>query len=99
MKQKLFVIAALVVGIGTIGLYGMTLTAASSDDIPRITVENLKKLLDDPESGLVILDVRTNSSWEDSDFMIKSAIREDPNDFDSWAKKYPKEKTFVLYCT
>ena len=80
-----------------IGLYAAGATA--NTDIPRMAVENLNKLLDESASDLIVLDVRTGASWTDSDFMIKSAIREDPDDFAAWAKKHPKEKTIVLYCT
>ena len=73
--------------------------AADNDDIPRMTVEQLKKLLDDPEAEILILDVRTGSSWTDSKTMITSAVYEDATDFTAWAKKHPKEKTIVLYCT
>jgi hypothetical protein len=36
--------------------------------------------------------------WADSDLKIKGAVREDPKVFESWANKYPKDKTIVLYC-
>ena len=47
---------------------------------------------------LIILDVRSGMDWTDSDLKIKGAIREEPDDIKSWANKYPKNKTLVLYC-
>ncbi len=99
MKENISaILAIIIVCVAITGFYATTATA-SNEDIPRMTVDQLKKLLDDPESALIIIDVRTGASWSDSKVMIKSAVREDPSDFNSWAKKHPKEKTFVLYCT
>ena len=73
------------------------LDAAGRVEVPRITKEELKARMIEPE--LVILDVRTGRDWEKSDVKIKGAIRENPkNDTKSWANKYGKDKTLVLYC-
>ncbi len=71
-------------------------TAAVPDDVPRMTKEELKGHLGDP--NVIILDVRTERDWKDSDLRIKGAIREDPTNVDAWLGKYPKDKTIVLYC-
>jgi rhodanese-related sulfurtransferase len=62
-----------------------------------MTKDELKALLGNPE--LIILDVRLGGDWKDSDLKIKGAVREDPNDTESWANKYSKDKTLVLYCS
>jgi len=67
-----------------------------SGDAPRMTKDELKARLDNPD--LVIIDVRYGKDWTDSDLKIRGAIREDPEAFDSWANKYPKDKTLVFYC-
>ena len=67
-----------------------------SDNVPRITKEELKAMLDNP--NLVIIDVRAGADWTRSDIKIKGAIREDYNDINSWANKYAKNKLVVLYC-
>lgn len=72
-------------------------TVAAAQDVPRMTVDELKGLLGNPD--LVIIDVRTNGDWNGAKEKIAGAVREDPHDVESWAKKYPKEKTLVLYCT
>ena len=66
-------------------------------DVPRIEGDELKGLLGDPE--VVIPDVRRESAWSRSDTKVMGAIRENPEKFDSWVDKYPKDKTVVLYCT
>jgi rhodanese-related sulfurtransferase len=81
-----FSIAAVVMFLGT----------ALGADVPRITKEELKSKLGDRD--VVILDVRRSGDWKASPSKIQSAVREDPADVDSWAAKYPKEKTMVLYC-
>ncbi len=67
-----------------------------SADAPRMTIGELKARLGNPD--LLIIDVRYGNDWTDSDLKIKGAIREDPKAFDSWANKYPKDKTLVFYC-
>ena len=71
-------------------------TLAKSADVPRMTKEELKAMLDSPD--LVIIDVRQRMDWADSDSKIKKAVREDPGAVDSWTNKYPKDKTLVFYC-
>ena len=75
---------------------GILATFARSADVPRRTKDELKAMLDNPD--LVILDVRAQSDWKGDDSKIKGAIREDPESVKSWAEKYTKDKTIVLYC-
>ena len=70
---------------------------ARSADAPKMTKEELKGLLGNPD--VAVLDVRTGGDWRRSDRKIAGAVRENPNDVDSWADKYPKGKTIVLYCS
>jgi rhodanese-related sulfurtransferase len=65
-------------------------------DVPLITKEELKPLVDDP--NIIILDVRRGKDWSSSEFKIKGAVHADPNDYKNWAGVYPKEKKIVLYC-
>lgn len=70
--------------------------AVASADAPRMSKEELKSRLDDKD--IIVIDVRTGYDWENSDSKIRGAVREDPQDIASWAKKYTKAKTIVLYC-
>jgi hypothetical protein len=92
MKRKLF-IGILFFSLGI----GMYVTSAMSADVPRMTKDELKALLGNPD--LIILDVRHGSDWTSSDLKIKGALREEPNDIESWANKYSKDKILVLYCS
>jgi hypothetical protein len=71
-------------------------TASGPESIPRMTKEQLKAKLG--TSDFVIIDVRADHDWQDSNTKIKGAIRENPSRLDSWANNYPKDKTIVLYC-
>jgi hypothetical protein len=91
MKKILFLVTLSIVFMAA----GCTMFEKSGD-APLMTKEQLKAKLGSPD--LLIIDVRYGKDWTDSDLKIKGAIREDPKVFDSWATKYPKDKTLVFYC-
>ncbi len=91
MKWKSFAGMMLVLAI-----FGACSTVAPFGSIPRITTEELKAMLGKPE--VLIVDVRVDKDWNDSDLKIKGAVRENPQAIESWASKYPKDKTLVFYC-
>jgi hypothetical protein len=91
MKKRLLT-AALLIFL----MVGMLATFVEAAGVPRMTKDELKAMLDNPD--LVILDVRAKKDWTDSDSKIKGAVREDPESVKSWSGKYTKDKTFVLYC-
>ena len=68
----------------------------AADVAPRMTTEDLKARLG--AADLVVIDVRAERDWKESDRKIAGAVREDPTAPDKWAGKYPVEKTVVLYC-
>jgi len=72
-------------------------TCAISADVPRMTKEELKAMLGNPD--LVIVDVRTNAGWNESKIKIKGAVREDPAQATLGIDNYSKEKTLVFYCS
>ena len=76
-------------------LAGLT-AIASASDVPKVTVEELKSMLGNP--SLIIIDVRIERDWKASALKIKGAVWEDFLEVDNWARKYPKDKTIVLYC-
>ncbi len=68
-----------------------------TEEVPRITKEELKSMLGNPD--VVILDVRLKKDQDESKWRIPGALREDPQkDVKSWAGKYSQDKTIVLYC-
>jgi rhodanese-related sulfurtransferase len=91
MKKRLFIAGLLI-----FFMVGVLATFTRSADVPRMTKDELKAMLGNPD--LVVIDVRAQRDWKKSDLKIQSAVREDPETVDSWADKYPKDKTIVLYC-
>jgi rhodanese-related sulfurtransferase len=65
-------------------------------NVPRITPGELLSRI---ESGRVtVIDVRRERDFTKTPYKIKGAVREDPSDIESWAWKYPKDASLVLYC-
>jgi len=93
MRKRLLFIAILFIFL----LSGVVMVFAQSGDVPRMTKEELKGLMG--KSDVILIDVRSSTDWTDSDMKIKGAVREDPNAVQSWANKYPKDKTLVFYCS
>jgi hypothetical protein len=93
MRRPIGLMAALIIGEAVAVLLAVTVAVAG---VPLITAEELKAKLG--EHNLTILDVRRAAHWNASDRKIVGAVREDPEAVESWAGKYAKEKTLVLYC-
>jgi rhodanese-related sulfurtransferase len=92
MKKKL--LAVFIFIILTIGLFT---SFALSADVPMMTKDELKAMLDSPD--LVIFDVRMGSDYFSSDLKIKGATR--PLVIDNIGNAmlmHPKGTTFVVYC-
>ena len=85
-----FIIASLVV----IAIC-FALGSDASVEVPRISVEQTKQLLGNPE--VVIIDVRTAKTWWKSRTKIIRAVREELGSVKQWAGKYPKDKTLIFY--
>jgi rhodanese-related sulfurtransferase len=78
-------------------LFGCLQYLAPNREVPRITKEDLRSLLGNPD--VIIVDVRIEEHWKESKSRIQRAVREDPEkDINTWADKYPKDKTLVFYC-
>jgi hypothetical protein len=93
MRGFIGLMAALIMG----GAVAVVPAARSAEaGVPLITAAELKARLGSPD--LTILDVRRDAHWNASDRKIVGAVREDPEAVESWAGKYAKEKTLVLYC-
>jgi rhodanese-related sulfurtransferase len=86
-------ILVFIIFVFTIGVFA---TFAMSKNVPRMTKEELKAMMDNPD--VVIIDVRYGEDWTGSDIKIKGAVRENPADVESWADKYGKDKILILYC-
>jgi hypothetical protein len=72
---------------------------SATDNVPRITVQELKAKMDRGED-IVILDVRLGSEYEGSKIKIKGAIRIPVFQLeDNRYKELPRDKDIIAYCT
>ncbi|MCJ7641697.1 MAG: hypothetical protein MUO29_07385 [Desulfobacterales bacterium] len=84
---------AVVLSLGAIALGSIP---AMSQEVPKMSKEELQKVLDKPD--VIIVDVRSGTDWKASTMKVKGAVREEPDQVDSWINKYPKDKTLIFYC-
>jgi len=82
------------VSLTLIGLLLQTSVVQSA--VAKMTKEELRAKLDSPD--VVIVDMRLGKDWKASEEKIKGAVRVDPEAIESFAAKYPKDTTLVLYC-
>jgi len=91
--------AVLAMGVSFICFTLLPITALAMGkgaEAPRITKEELKAMLGNPD--VVILDVRESEDWKKSRWKIQGAVREAPEKgIQLWAHKYSKDKLLVLY--
>lgn len=69
--------------------------------VKRITPQELNDAIAKDPTGVVVVDVRTGSSYTNSPVKIKNAMRFDviSGDFEVRYGDIPKDKMVVLYCT
>ncbi len=89
--MKTFVLATVLI------LTGLLSSVAFSQEPPRISKEELKAMLRDP--NVIILDVRIFDEWKASDKKIQGATWKNPEQIKSWLAQYPKDNTLVFYCS
>lgn len=72
--------------------------AGFMDEVQRITVEELNARVAHGEK-VVILDVRSRSSYKSSDISIKGSVRIPPDELNDRAHELPMSTPVVAYCT
>ena len=77
-------------------ILGTMVNVTYASDVPRMGTDQLKAVLGSPD--VIVVDVRTGADWNSSEFKIKGAVREDPEQVTAWMNNYPKDKTLVFYC-
>jgi predicted sulfurtransferase len=71
---------------------------SQADDVPRITVQELKAKIDKGEV-LVVIDVRTGNDYEGSKIKIQGAVRIPIVQMEERYRELPKDKEIITYCT
>ena len=92
MKRVTLMIVAAALSLA---VFGVSAEPAAGEDVRKMTKEKLKSMLGKPD--VTILDVRIENQWKNSDLKIVGARHENSKEVKSWANKYPKDKTIVLY--
>ena len=96
--RRLAVFPAMVLMAAALFISGLEISVMAMGkgvEAPRMTTEELRSLIGNPE--VVVIDVRIGDEWTKSNERIQGAVREDPEKYNQWAVKYPKEKTLVFY--
>jgi hypothetical protein len=95
MKHKLMFITSLAAIVTLVSMSGYTAPPSSVEQVPRLTKEAVKDMLGKPD--VVIVDIRFIKQYEQSDSRLPGAVFVQPENFDEFAKNYPKQRTYVLY--
>ena len=74
------------------GFFTANLGAA---DVKRMSTQDLNAMRENPD--VIVVDVRADRDWENSDSKIAGAIRENPGDVNAWMKKYHTDQTLIFY--
>ena len=99
MKKLLLFVSALIL---TLAVADPSMEASGPEkelafpEIPRITAKETFLLMGDPD--VAIIDARPAEQWRYSDQKLPHAVHEDPFAAESWAHKYRKDQTIIIYC-
>jgi len=72
------------------------ITPVETDGVPRISIQQLKSMLDSRE--LVLIDTRQTQQWKVSDQKIPGAEHQSSFEAREWSEDYRTNATVVLYC-
>ena len=97
MRLKDDVSIILLVALLLPAAFAENLAANNALAVPRMSVNELKKQLGNPD--VAIIDVRRQKNWWSSTNKILSAAREDPAKVSQWYTTYPRDKIFIFYCS
>ncbi len=69
----------------------------AADDVPRITIQELKSKMDMGENVLII-DVRSGEDYASSKVKIKGAVRIPLKALEQRQKELPQDREIITYC-
>ena len=93
MKKMKTILSTLLILMAS---FALAAGSYAADDKIKMGTKELKEMMD--KQKITVVDVRKSSDWKKSDKKITGAVREDPHNVSSWAGKYTKKETIVLYC-
>ncbi len=95
MRRKAALITLVIPLVLALALAGYTATFDSVEQVPRLTMDQVKEMLGKPD--VVILDVRYIKQFEQSDKKLPGATWVDPEKIADYAANIPKDKTIITY--
>jgi 3-mercaptopyruvate sulfurtransferase SseA len=95
MRTRICLIFLLVAALVPVAFTGHSAPPSTVEQVPRLKMEQVKDMLGRPD--VVMIDIRYIKQYEQSDKKIPGAVFVQPEEFDEFAKKYPKDKTYILY--
>jgi hypothetical protein len=98
LKRQWLLMGVLLIFISTGHLAALIASAVAADDIPRISVQDLKAKMDRGED-ITIIDVRSADDFERSKVKIKGAIRISIVKLADKSAELPRDKEIITYCT
>lgn len=66
--------------------------------LQRITVDEVKKRMDEGES-ILFIDTRNSHDWSESGVKLPGALRIHYSKLDQHLEELPRDRTIVAYCT
>lgn len=66
--------------------------------LPRITVEEVKKRMDEGEQ-ILFIDTRKSQDWDASDVKLPGALRIHYSELEQYLDELPRDRLIVPYCT
>jgi membrane protein DedA with SNARE-associated domain len=98
VQHALFLLLAAMLGFYVVFRIGYRHYVTRRNAVPRIEAQDLQRKLDSGD-GVVVVDLRNNSAYSDSNQVLPGARRIAPAAFKTLADSLPKGKEIVLYCT
>ncbi len=95
MRRKAALITLVIPLVLALALAGYTATFDSVEQVPRLTMDQVKEMLGKPD--VVILDVRYIKQFEQSDKKLPGATWVDPEKIADYAASIPRDKTIITY--
>ena len=97
MKRRGLLIGFLIL-FASINHLAVLIASSAADDIPRITIQEMKAKMDRGDD-IIVIDVRTGDDFERSKNKIKGAVRISIVQLANRSGELSKDKEIITYCT
>jgi membrane protein DedA with SNARE-associated domain len=98
VQRSLFLLLAAMLAFYVFFRIGYQYYLTRRYSVPRIQPEELQRKIDSAD-GIVVVDLRSNAAYADSDHILPGALRIPPSEFEKHLGSLPREKDIVFYCS